>query len=78
MSNKTQDLINHSKTMPELIKEANEVDSSLVETYGDDAPVLIMQCALGALADQLEKAGLLDKKEWLLESISRRRELLKG
>lgn len=66
----------NDKTIPELIDESKDVDGLLLDKFENDAAGLILHCALGALADQLEKAGMLDKREWLIESISRRRELL--
>lgn len=76
MSDKTQSMIDRSKTLQEIIAESMEVDDALSDKYGDEAPALAMHAAIGSMADQLEKQGLLDKKEWLLESISRRREML--
>lgn len=79
MNNKTQDSSDNGKSYAGIQAEAEELDSALLDKFGDPTVVgfLTLQASLGAMADQLESIGLLDKKEWLLESISRRREMLK-
>lgn len=74
MSNEEQ---TNQDQLRNLIEESTAVDQALSEAFGDEAPALTMHAAIGAMADQLEKRGLLDKTEWLRESISRRRDILK-
>jgi hypothetical protein len=77
MSDKTQELIEHSKSLQALMEEVAEIDSKLLEKYGDVGLYMSLAASIGALTDQLDKAGIINKKEMLLESISRRREMLK-